>query len=139
MNPGNIKDSNRVMGAPKGVSEEHCSALSVIMEHRHEEPVGIVMHSAWIPEEIERKAIAEGNPILLTVFGTQHPMVSLGVIAGAPQDHFPVCSCGSKMQSMQDSKWRCEPCHSRRNELLEEIDKLQHELDKQRRAQGQGA
>ncbi len=39
------------------------------------------LHSFWQPDEDEIKLLAAGHPVILTVYGTGHPVVALGVAA----------------------------------------------------------
>jgi hypothetical protein len=42
------------------------------------------IETCWVPDEGERRALANGAPLELIVFGEQHPPVSVGV--GEPQE-----------------------------------------------------
>ena len=81
MEPGDIKNANRVLGPPKDLTENEVMSLPVLVEYQHDcEPRGIVMRSAWIPTDEERKMIAEGGCVILSVFGTGHPPVALATV-----------------------------------------------------------
>lgn len=79
MHTGRIQNATRVLKAPSDWDRDkdgHCGGLPI-----RDEPTtaGQGMTSAWFPtpEEIER--IKDGAPIYLTVLGTVHPPVSMGV------------------------------------------------------------
>lgn len=70
--------NNRVLGAPQGWDQGavSCNALPVTM---HQEQTGIRQVSYWQPSEAEKKAIAEGALVELSVFSAAHPPVWIGV------------------------------------------------------------
>lgn len=79
MNPGQIVGATRVLGPPADWDAKkngECDSLYI----RH---VRIGTHdcieSAWVPTEEERTLIAQGRPIILTVWGKVHPPVSINV------------------------------------------------------------
>lgn len=87
MKPGKIEGATRMLGAPKGWDEKRdgqCDALPIrdvaikpgeaVTEH-------LCMQSAWVPTEDEKRLIAEGRPVILTIWGWRggHPPVSVGV------------------------------------------------------------
>lgn len=76
MNPGRINQATRDLGPPPGVNENECDRLWIkdIDDGRF-----TAMQSAWIPTAEEIDALMQGKPIILTVFSTVHPMISLGV------------------------------------------------------------
>lgn len=81
MNPGKIRGATRTLGAPidwdpaKGVE---CVALDI---RDMAEPDGSrYMQSTWYPTDEEKRLIAEGQPIRLTVWGVGHPPVGLDVL-----------------------------------------------------------
>lgn len=82
MTPTQHQSSTRVLGAPKGhnVSDPndpaYCSGLAItdcVIDGE------LCMQSVWVPSEEEIVAILNGSKILLTVVGSFHPMVRIGV------------------------------------------------------------
>lgn len=73
--------NNRVLGAPVGWDQEvaTCNALPVTVVPEQGRQV-----SFWQPSEAEKKAIAEGALVELSVFGAGHPPVWIGV-EGVPE------------------------------------------------------
>lgn len=69
--PGKIRGSNKVYRAPEGMDD--CDDLHVIASD------GRLM-SEWVPSPEERKAIAEGKNVMLSVYGSLHPPVSIEVL-----------------------------------------------------------
>lgn len=72
-----IDGATRRLGAPTNWDHEKdgiCHTLE-ILDHDG------WMISAWMPSEIEIKAINAGSPVLLYVQGKAHPVVSLAVAA----------------------------------------------------------
>lgn len=79
MHVGRIENATRNLGAPSDwdkATQGPCGGLPIRDEQTG---AGQGMTSAWFPtpEEIER--IASGAPVYLTVLGTVHPPVSMGV------------------------------------------------------------
>lgn len=73
---------NHEFGAPPGWNEEHpnlqCETLHVLLgvdEVTHTR----AMQSFWKPTEEEIMALAKGAAVCLTIFGTTHPVVAVGV------------------------------------------------------------
>lgn len=79
MRPSDFEGSNAVYRAPAGISKEDCGDLPILRN-------GPLMTSCWIPDDHERAQIAAGGPIFLTVFGSGHPMVSLGTDVPSTSD-----------------------------------------------------
>lgn len=80
MKPVDIRGRTRAMGAPLNWDYEKdgdCGVLPIrdgVDEHDL-----TIMTSAWMPCQEELNALANGLPILLTIHGRSHPVVSLGV------------------------------------------------------------
>ncbi len=75
MTPTRIEPCTRIMGRPSGTLEEDCGSLAISDAH---DPIwGNVMRSAWVPTDEERKAIANGAPVILQIVGDRHPVVSV--------------------------------------------------------------
>lgn len=77
MTPGRIDGATRALGAPDGWDESKDGPCDVL----HVRDRGGVMESAWYPSEEEKAAIAAGRPVILTVWGSGHPPVSVNVEA----------------------------------------------------------
>lgn len=77
MQPVDHPSTNFTFKAPAG-QEDHCGDLKCKREYNCQ--VGMMTTTSfWQPTDSERRAIAEGNPITLTLFMEGHPMVSVGV------------------------------------------------------------
>lgn len=76
MQPGAIRDSNFTYTAPPGM--DNCADLHVKVEAIDN---CRVMTSAWFPTPEELERLNKGEPVLLSVWGFQHPPVGLGVQA----------------------------------------------------------
>lgn len=76
MIPGKINEATRSLGPPPGVTANECDRLWIkdIDDGRF-----TGMQSAWLPTAEEIDELMRGKPIILTVFSTVHPMISLGV------------------------------------------------------------
>jgi len=75
MTPGRIQFATRALGAPANWNPEkqgECDSLQI----RDRDGT---MESAWYPTPDELAAIMAGRPVILTVWGTGHPPVSLNV------------------------------------------------------------
>lgn len=69
--------NNSVLGAPPGVGIEACTALAIT---RVQFPDGTpAVRSYWRPTDAERAAIASGALVELTVWGTTHAPLYVGV------------------------------------------------------------
>jgi len=79
MKPGPIQFATRALGAPEGWDREKHGDCDVL-EVRDRDGQ---MDSAWYPTDEEKAAIAAGRPVILTVWGSGHPPVSVNV---EPQD-----------------------------------------------------
>lgn len=82
MNPTQDPTNTRVIGAP----QDH--NISNVDDPRYVHPLRVTdvliegqpaMQSLWRPEPSEREAIAKGHDVVLVVWGTVHPVVSLAV------------------------------------------------------------
>lgn len=72
-----IQNANLIMTAPKG-TESFCADLPVRRGYDGKTGSGY-MQSAWKPTEVEIANILAGRPVILTIFGDTHPIVSLSV------------------------------------------------------------
>lgn len=72
--------NNHELGAPPDWDQKEmiCDTLPVTLGwvEGHK-----VIHSFWLPDPQEMAKLLAGQPVMLTVFGEQHPPVSLGVLA----------------------------------------------------------
>lgn len=70
--------NNRVLGAPHGWNQDQvsCNALPVTLK---QEQTGMRQVSYWQPSEAEKKAIADGALVELSVYGAAHPPVWINV------------------------------------------------------------
>lgn len=73
---GRIQNATRVLGKPSHMSDEECGSLAIRDVRVGDYPA---MMSAWFPTPAEVDAMMKGAPVYLTIFGTQHPPVSLTV------------------------------------------------------------
>ncbi len=79
MRPIPIKGCTRRMGAPPNWNHETdgiCHTLEIldqVVDDSH------WMTSAWIPTEKELKQLNDGFPILLSIQGSRHPVVSMAI------------------------------------------------------------
>lgn len=78
MKIGTIEGATRNLGAPENWDQNNISCDDLPIQ---DVTVGGVntMGSAWIPDREERERIAYGAPIILWVWGTAHPPVSVAV------------------------------------------------------------
>lgn len=74
-----------ILKAPPGIKEEECAALPI---RRGEEQVASfwgesvpIVQSFWLPEPEELKALNEGHPVMMTIWGRTHPPLRLEVCA----------------------------------------------------------
>ena len=77
MNPIPLTDATRTMKAPSNWDAEEqgeCGDLQICDTELDGLPI---MISAWRPTEEELKKIVAGAPILLSIHGRNHPVVSL--------------------------------------------------------------
>lgn len=76
MNPTNFEGANSVLKSPEGWPEdEHgeCLDLPVFTD-------GTRCVSVWVPTDEERKVLAEGGVVAVTVFsGASQPPIAVGV------------------------------------------------------------
>ncbi len=83
---------NRELAPPGGWDvEKHgeCLPLPVFAEVRNG---GMMLTSAWKPSAEELEALNRGCAVALTIFGTMHPPIVVGVFADA---HMPATQEGS--------------------------------------------
>lgn len=77
MNPGKLEGANLSLGAPENWNAEkfgECVALPVLDN-------GVTLQSIWIPDAEELAALNAGQPVLLTIYGRNHPAIAVGVLA----------------------------------------------------------
>jgi hypothetical protein len=77
MTPGEIPFATRALGAPAGWDGHRhgdCQVLPIRDRDGY-------MQSAWYPTEEEIALLVLGKPVVLTVWGTSHPPVSVNVEA----------------------------------------------------------
>jgi hypothetical protein len=75
MTPGKIEGATVNLGAPRDWSVEQRGACDPLWIRERDG----TMESAWYPSDEEKRLIAEGRPVVLSVWGTGHPPVSLNV------------------------------------------------------------
>lgn len=68
--------NNMILGAPKDM--ENCENLPATMMV-DEESGQTTIASFWTPNQEELEALRKGGSVVLYVFGTMHPPVSIGV------------------------------------------------------------
>jgi hypothetical protein len=75
--------NNRVLGAPAGWDQQAlpCNALPVTFQS---DETGPCFTSFWQPSDAEKKAIADGALVKLSIFNSTHPPVWIGV-EGVPE------------------------------------------------------
>lgn len=79
MNPIKHHTNNHSFSAPPDWNlSTPCETLGVTVV---QEGDAITLNSFWQPDEVERQKIAEGKPVILTIYGRNHPAVSVGVEA----------------------------------------------------------
>lgn len=77
MNRHQHPTNNDVLGAPPGVPLEECNALPITrIEYSCGTPA---VASYWRPTPAELVLLAQGATVRLTVLGTTHPPLMLGV------------------------------------------------------------
>jgi hypothetical protein len=72
--PTDFPEKTRVLQKPPGMTDEECQPLAI-----HD--TGEQLISRWEPTPEERRAIAAGAPIWLSVTGRGHPPVNLEVVS----------------------------------------------------------
>lgn len=90
MNPGKINGANHIFGDPPGWDhgrEGQCGALPVLN-------TGQQLQSAWYPSPDEMAALTLGCPVILSIWGQKHPVVSIGV-APIPEAAQMMCEHGA--------------------------------------------
>lgn len=84
MTPIDLTGRTRAIGAPRNWDSAvhgECGVLCVRDDHSGSHPN---MTSAWLPSAEDLRCLNLGLPILLTIFGEVHPVVSVAV--GQPSD-----------------------------------------------------
>lgn len=75
MMPGEIRFATRALGAPADWdAEKQGECMTLPIRDRDG-----TMQSAWYPSEEEIAALILGKPVILTIWGSAHPPVSVGV------------------------------------------------------------
>lgn len=69
--------NNFVLGAPAGMSIDECNALPVTRIQYSDGTPAVA--SYWKPTAAELTLLAQGQAVRLTVLGTTHPPLMLGV------------------------------------------------------------
>jgi hypothetical protein len=80
MTPIEIEGATGSLAAPADWdSEKHgqCATLKIRLWSLDG---SMVMSSAWKPSDEELAALNRGEPVILTIWGTQHPPIALGVM-----------------------------------------------------------
>lgn len=74
---------NSALGAPPGVKIDDCTALPIRrgLEDLPEGGVVPIVQSFWKPEPEELRALNEGHPIMLTIWGNTHAPLRVEVAA----------------------------------------------------------
>lgn len=77
MRPTQHPSNNDVLRAPPGIQVDECAPLAIT---RVMYSNGIpCVRSYWRPTEEERKAIAAGALVAISVWGATHPPIAIGV------------------------------------------------------------
>jgi hypothetical protein len=76
--------NNHMFGAPPDWdhSKTACGTLPVTLTEINGQPAIV---SFWMPDQAELAALLRGKPVMLSVFGRGHPVVSVGVEAESPK------------------------------------------------------
>lgn len=93
-----LPEMNRELKPPKDWdAEKHgeCVPLPVFAEVVNGD---MRLTSAWKPAPIELEALYDGQPVLLTIFGTTHPACVVGVLA-PPGQHMPLPTLEEQIES----------------------------------------
>jgi hypothetical protein len=85
MNPGEIKNATRALGAPESWDKDRLGECSTLPIRDTSINGSLVMQSAWYPTREEIEAMCLGEPVILTIYGRSHPPVSLHVAEGEKQ------------------------------------------------------
>lgn len=80
MIPTKIDGANAVFHKPTDMTEEECGSLHVRLITNHNGSGRTAMTSAWRPSDAELKALNAGHAVELTIYGSQHPPVYVGVV-----------------------------------------------------------
>lgn len=75
MSPGEIKFATRALGAPTGWDASKHGECDVLPIRDRDG----TMQSAWYPSVEEIALLVAGRPVILTVWGSSHPPVSVNV------------------------------------------------------------
>lgn len=105
MNPGKIAGANHDFGKPKtwdDATQGECVTLPVLN-------TGTTLQSAWFPSAEELGAMNQGCPVVLTIWGRQHPVVAVGV-APTPDSAEMMCDHG---RTIAQGCERCRNPHAR--------------------------
>lgn len=76
MNPTHIPNANRQLGPPRDWDAERngpCEVLELL-------DTGEFFQSAWVPDSQELACIQAGAPVVVTVWGRQHPPIGVAVM-----------------------------------------------------------
>lgn len=79
MLPGRISNATHALGAPLDWNKDDQGACSRLFVRAEGTSAGPGMTSAWFPTQEEIARIVEGAPIYLTILGSGHPPVCMGV------------------------------------------------------------
>jgi hypothetical protein len=83
MKPIQHPSNNDVLGAPKGMSAEECSSLFITRVKYAPPSLSIpavnAVISFWQPSLAQLELLNAGKPIFISVLGTTHPSLSIGV------------------------------------------------------------
>lgn len=81
MNPGKIAGANHDFGAPRDWNERLQGPCATLPVAKRVGQMGVELASAWYPSPEEIDAMRQGCPVILTILGSQHPVVMMGVAA----------------------------------------------------------
>lgn len=88
MNFVNFETANHSWGPPEDIGGDKCGTLRVRKGVTNVEGIlCMVSESCWKPSEGDLKTLNEGGTIKLRVFGSGHPMVSMGTEHLEIQEH----------------------------------------------------
>lgn len=89
MKPGDIARRTHAWGAPATWDPARDGICGVLPVRAGTDDRGVyaTMTSAWFPDANDIALMQKGLPILLTIFGTLHPVVSVAI--GQPSDLVP--------------------------------------------------
>lgn len=84
MTPGRIEGATRRIGPPKGWDKAKEGPCGNLLVRDMPTASGNVMVTAWLPNTDELARMVAGASVYLTVLGSQHPVVAMGV-GNAPE------------------------------------------------------